>query len=584
MMKKIINLTQIFCKEYFLNLPILNKNKKNIIFWLLIIFNIFLIFLTQKSISFLGKIGQEKILLEIIFLIMHIVIITESILSCINIYYFSKDIENIISFPIKPLELLIAKFNTLLGIAYITEISFGSVPLIIYGLMTNKHIFYYFWLLIILVVFPIFIILVISIIMLILTKIFNFIKDRNIFQILVTIILLVILGLIQILPLKNIQINSDENNIIDEKIENVTENNVSENQIENINEDKINEKNINNINYEENKTDNKITEMNKYFFIIDPCIKILNEKNNINCIINFIKIIFIEIILFIIFILIGQKLYFKILIKNISKYNYKKINNKNKKNKYKKINKYKKYIIQEIKNLINNPTFLIQCVFPTIIIGIVFGVLVLILFPTLLDMMKFETQLQEIKIKFNIQVTMIILGIMQLIFIFSNISLTSITRKGKNAIFIKYIPIDLYKQFLLLNIPQIIFNNISIIIILGIMKYFIPTINILGLIILFILANLLNIINSLIMIIVDLKRPNLNWTNETMAIKENSNKLFQYILTIIIILLLIYLNKIFYEINFILALILTLIIFIVIILIINLYAKKNIKKLFKKIF
>lgn len=557
MMKRIIDLTKIFCKEYFLNLPITKKNKKNISFWIIVIINIILIFLSQKCISFLENIGQEKIFLEIFFIILNIIIMSETILSCANIFYFSKDIENIIPYPIKPIELLISKFNTLLSISYITEIFLAIVPLLVYGLTINRNIFYYFWLVIILIIFPIFIITLISLVMLIITRIFQFIKNKDRFQIIITIILFLIFSLFQIYAFKNVYNKNIENNV-----EQQIENNNEENQIKNI--------------------ENEISKVNKYFLIINPSIEILNESNNLNCTINLIKIIIIELILFIIFILIGNKLYFKNLIKSISKINI--IKNKNKKNKYKKINKNKKYIIEELKSLINNPTFLIQCIFPTIIVGILIGGLVIILFPTMLDMIKFEMQIQEIKIEFNFQIMSIILGIIQLIFIFSNISLTTITRKGKNAKFIKYIPMDFYKQFLLLNIPQILFNNFSIIIILIIMKYYIPAISIFNILILFILANLLNIINSIVTLIVDFKRPNLNWDNETSAIKENTNKLFQYILTIIIIVFLIYLNKIFNEINFNLAIILTIIIFIIIIFFINLYVKKNIKKLFEKIY
>ena len=551
MIKKIINLTKVFCGEYILKISVLNK--KNILFWLIIIINIILGFLTQKCVSFLGSIGQGKIFLEIFFLIFNMIISMQTILSCANIFYFSKDIENILPLPIKPIELLISKFNILVIMAYIAEIFFCAIPLLIYGIMMNNNIFYFLWLFIILIIFPIFIILIITSIMLVTTNLIKFIKNKNTFQIVLTSILFILFIIFQIYYIKNISINNIEQQINNNNIENI-------------------------------QTENMITEINKNSIIINPCIQVLNENNNFNNIISIIKIILIESILFIMFFLLGNKLYFKNLINNISKINTKNIKNKYKKNRYKKINKNIKYVRNEFKSLINNPTFLMQCVVPTLLIGIILGGLIMILFPTYIDMIKFETQIQDIKIEFNFKVVMAILGIMQLIFIFSNISLTVITRKGKNAIFIKYIPIHLYKQFLLLNIPQILFNNFSIIIVLSIMKYCIPTINIFNFLILFILSNLLNIINSLTMLIVDLKRPNLNWNNETTALKENSNKLFHYILTIIIILFLIYLNKLFNQVNFNISIILTIIILMIIISIINLYVKKNIKKIFEKIF
>ena len=94
---------------------------------------------------------------------------------------------------------------------------------------------------------------------------------------------------------------------------------------------------------------------------------------------------------------------------------------------------------------------------------------------------------------------------------------------------------------------------------------------------------LLNIINSFLMVIVDLRKPNLNWITETSAIKDNGNKLYQYVTTIIISLLFIYFMRIFENINIKISLCAIIFILILILLIINILVKKNINKLFEKI-
>lgn len=571
MIKKISSLTRVFCKEYFLNLQVINK-RKNILFWLIIILNIALAFISQKCIDFLGRYGQEQLFLDVLFLIINLIVITQTILSCANIFYFSKDLENVLPFPIKNIELLISKLNTVLCISYIMEIFFGIIPLLIFGLMVSHNLLYYFWAIIVLISFPIFSVLIISSIMLIIMQLFKFIKNKDFFQLLITVILVLIFILFESLSIGQLTNDNNLENNIESSIENNSEK--KEEIIYTQNDQEENSK----INI------NKISEINKYFLIINPSVKILIENNNFNCLINFIKIILIELISFIIFIFIGRKIYLKNLLKNISRINTKSIQKNHRKNKYKKINKNKEYIIQEFKNLIKNPTFLVQCIFPTIIVGILIAGLIILLYPTVEEIIKTEMDMQELKIVFDIHVTLIILVIIQVIFVFSNISLTAITRKGKNAVFMKYIPINLYKQFLFINIPQIIFNNFSIIIILIVMKYFIPSISIFNILLLFILANLLNIINSFLMVTVDLKRPNLNWDNETSAIKENGNKLFQYVFTIIIVAFLLYLNKIFEGVNFYLSISIIIIIFILIIFLINLSVIKNIKKLFEKIY
>ena len=64
---------------------------------------------------------------------------------------------------------------------------------------------------------------------------------------------------------------------------------------------------------------------------------------------------------------------------------------------------------------------------------------------------------------------------------------------------------------------------------------------------------------------------------------KKSNKIFQYVLTIIVILFLVYLQKIFIEFNLIKAIILTICILFLILFLIDRYVKINIDKLFKNI-
>lgn len=87
------------------------------------------------------------------------------------------------------------------------------------------------------------------------------------------------------------------------------------------------------------------------------------------------------------------------------------------------------------------------------------------------------------------------------------------------------------------------------------------------------------------MLIVDLKRPFLNWNTEYEVIKQNGNKLFQYVYTIMIVLLLMYFINVLDTINFNIALIIITSILTMLIIITDRYVKNQIKKnkLFNKI-
>ena len=556
--KSILRLTKIFFKNSFQNPYIIDKktnkiNKKSIFVWLMVIVMIAISYLSYKVIGELVKINQPTIFLNIFFLIIMIIMIFQIILASTNVYFFSKDLELILPLPIKSEKLLIAKFNTILINIYFTEFIFVFFPLIIYGILTYAGILYYLYLIFILLIFPILPILIISIIMMFLMKLSKFIKNKDVFQIIITLIFISIIFLLEFKIGNNI-INKIDDNLNIESQESIQLFNEFNTKVENV---------------------------NKYFLEINSTINILNNYNKINSIINILKIICLDLLFLIIFIVVGKKYYLKNILKNNNNY-YLKNNKKYLIKKLKKINKGKSYIKKEFKILFKNPMFFMQCIFPTLILIVSLIIIMIIAIPNIRTILTTDLFGDTIDFKFDISVICLILGIIQIIFTISNISISSISRDGKDAVYMKFIPIDFYKQFVYKATPQIIVNMVLIFIILILIKFIFPEINFIYLFLIFILANLFNIINSKIMVFVDFIRPNLNWKSEYEAL-GNNNKLFQYVLTIIIILILTYFNKIFSNIEIIKSCIFMILILIITILITNKIIKINIKNLFKKI-
>ena len=559
--KKIISLSRVLCKEYFEKLPIFNSkdSKQSKLFKAMGIISVFALgYLTYNIIDFLQKTGQPQIFLNTYLLIAAIIIIYQQILASTNVYYFSKDLEDILPFPIKPIELLISRFNMLVAISYISMLMFIFVPLLLYGMTVARTFIYYISMLIILAIFPIFFALIISIVMLFVMQLSKIIKNKEIFQLVITAILIGIFTVFESYAFETVLSNTTEI----EQIQQGQEINL----IQTINE--------------------KVTEINKYLITINTSVKMLTQNNILNNLIQIIKLLFINIIAFIIFILVGKKLYLKNILINIEKININKIKKKKENYKYKKNKQKNAYIKKEFEDLVKTPTFFMQCVIPSILAVVAVALIIISVYPSLLVIMQDEEIALEIpKFKFDISLFTTIIVIIQIAFTTSNLSITAISRKGKNAFFVKYIPISLYKQFLYMNIPQIILNTFISLIILGATKYLMPEIQIIYLIIIFIVGLILNIINSFLVLVVDLRRPNLEWDNETDAIKQNKNKLFQYVLSIIICLILIYFKQVFegFKINLNLFIIFILIFLLFILCLINKIIKNKINKLFNKI-
>ena len=557
--KNIINLTKIFFQSSFQTPYLIDKktnklNKKSVKVWLLIIIMIAVTYLSYVLVKELILFGQANLFLNFMLLLLMIVLIFQVSLISTNVYYFSKDIELILPLPIKPVDLLIAKLNTIIINTYFFELIFILFPLIIYGIYISTGLWFYLYAIVLLLIFPILPALIVSIIMMILMKLSKFIKNKDIFQLIIT-FLFVILVVVMIFSLVKTIIVPNNGEIITEEIEATN---------------KLNEFN------------NKLKNINNYFLEINPSIELLNNSNKINSIINLFKIILTDLIFFIIFIFIGKITYLKDILKNNNFNSAKKIKKIKLEKKCKKKNKINSYINKEFKMLFKSPIFFMQCIYPTLIMIVTLIIILLFSVPNIRALINSGTLGIE-QFEFKLNTICIIVAALQIIFTFSNTSITAISREGKNAMFMKFIPIDFYKQIIFKAMPQIIVNLFFILILNILIYMIIPEIKLIYCIYIFIIANLLNIFNSLLMVVVDLSDPNLDWNAEYEVISENNKKLYQYVFTILVILLLTYFSKIFSDLNINISCILIILILLITLIIFNLIINKIKNKLFKKI-
>ena len=125
-------------------------------------------------------------------------------------------------------------------------------------------------------------------------------------------------------------------------------------------------------------------------------------------------------------------------------------------------------------------------------------------------------------ISFNIEAVILILGILQLIGLINKTTVTAISREGKNAFVMKYLPIDFYKQFIYKNIPQILVNTICSFIILIFVYFYLEVISIGYIFMIFILSFLMFGINSYLLLIINLLFPKNNWETEYEIFKKTN--------------------------------------------------------------
>ena len=555
MKNKVISLTKVIFKNSFQNMETAkstneNKNKKSkgmiilYIFVFLYLAGIIGVF-SNGLIKELMAIKQEQMFLGVILLAIAGFVLIQSIFSAINILYYSKDNEYILPLPIKPSQIIAAKTNVLLITEYFIVAIIGLIPLVIYGVLTSANVLYYISMLIVLIAFPIIPVLISSFLVLIIMSFAKFTKNRNRFQLIATILILIVVCVLSFTV-------GDSNTTPEELVGMVT------------------------------KANGLVEILRGAFPTLGMAIDGLTNVNLGNQILNLFLLVFTTVVIYFIYMLVGQNLYLKGAVGNLAsgKKTSKKLDEEKA---FKKSTLTKTYVGKEFKTLLRNPVFFMQCVLPAILFPVLMIVLTFVGIkgeqngaPT--DIASMVTN------RTSVYLGMGILCAIQFFLMFIYISATAVSRDGQNAVFMKYIPVPLMKQVdykVIPNIVMTIFMNIFTIV----MVEYLLKLPVIYILLITIAGIMMGILQSYISIIVDLKKPKLEWSSEYAVVKQNMNLMWPAILGLlnitVIIILSVVLGK--FVSSYILITIITIVYLLLTVAVRN-YIQKNVNRLFEKIY
>ena len=186
--------------------------------------------------------------------------------------------------------------------------------------------------------------------------------------------------------------------------------------------------------------------------------------------------------------------------------------------------------------------------------------------------------------KTSIYIGVGILCSIQFFLMFIYISATAISRDGQNAVFMKYIPVPLMKQIDYKVFPNIIMTMFMSILTIIMVEYLFM-LPIIYLILITITSIAMGVFHSYISIIVDLKKPKLEWSSEYAVAKQNMNLIWPVILGLlnitILIVLTVFLGNL---INSYIFIALIAIVYALLTIATRNYIKNNTNKLFQKIY
>ena len=508
-MNKVIKLTKIFLKNSFSNMDarmgISTKSKSKIIIYglLFLYFAGLIIFLGYNLLDGLIAIHQETIFVGMILFMIFGLASVQTIFSSINILYFTKDSEYLLPLPLKPYQIILARTNVMLIAEYLIIFLVGFIPLVMYGILTGAGIIYYLIMTLAVILLPILPVLLISMLVMFIMSFAKLTKNRNKFQLFA---MLLILAIIMAISISTSGMKQDLTN--EEMAQMVVQAN------------------------------GMIELVKGYIPTVDYLIEALTTNSLFTAIVEVLKTLGITILGFIVYMLIAQKIYFKGLVGNLFGGGASNTNKEINQKEYKNSKLYKSYVGKEFKNMARNPVFLMQCLIPAVLIPIIMVVVVFAGFNSDgMGLEQIKQMVQQISTN-TFFIACIILCVIQFFTMFIYVSITAVSRDGENAVFMKYIPVSLYKQYIYKIIPNIIMNIVTILVTLGMAEYLL-NLPVITLIALFIVATIMGILQSIAMIIVDLKRPKLNWDSEYAVAKQNLNLVFPVLLSMINIAILI---------------------------------------------
>ena len=235
-------------------------------------------FLSYGLITTLMQIQQEAMFIGIFLLALAMLTLIQSIISATNVFYFSKDLDYILPLPLKPSEILVSKLNVILVTEYIMEIMFALAPIIVYGILTSAGPIFYIVALLVLLIFPIIPILIATFIIMIIMSFSKGAKNKDRFKLIAPILGIIIALVISFSVSGTSEISDDQ--LIEILMQ----------------------------------ANSMVEVVSDSLPVIKPAINAIVDSSFI----EFLKLLGVTAIIYIVFILIGNKLYFRGAVGNLS--------------------------------------------------------------------------------------------------------------------------------------------------------------------------------------------------------------------------------------------------------------------------
>jgi ABC-2 type transport system permease protein len=482
MWKNSFNLTKIFLISSFGKGGSKKKNGigKILLYGILIVYLIGVFaFLSYEILTGLMALEQQESFIGFVLMAIITLVLFTTVISTMNVLYFSKDNRFILPLPLRPVEVLSAKINTLLAYVYLEEMMLGLAPLLMYGILTKQSILYYPLMILVLLLLPMVPLLIVAFIVICIMALTGGIRNKSLVQ-LVTMTLSILFSLIVSMLSSSMSSGEDVMALMD--------------------------------------TAGSLVEIYKKAF---PTMPMAIETLTGFSFQSLILLAAVSLIFYLLVCVFAQKLYYRGMLGSL--YSSSGVSNKklDEQNAYRSKGLFFSYVMKELRVYLRKPVFFVQLILPCLIlpaftIGITYFSIV-----SQLDRQTIMEGLSQIYAsrQYDFYIFAIVAIAAMFLSMYSFISTVAVSKDGHDAYAMKYLPVPFHKQLTFKMIPDIVMCLFSYLVV-GLMAMILFRLPLRYLLLSLPVAVLYSILHGFL-ILSDVRKPKLEWTNEMQIVKKN---------------------------------------------------------------
>lgn len=441
---------------------------------------------------------QTGLILALGFMTISLTIFFFGIFYVMNIFYFANDIETLLPLPLTPSQILGAKFATVVLYEYlVTAILF--VPIVFtYGMKSGEGMLFYVYAILVFIAIPIIPLVLASILVMVMMRYTNVAKNKDRMKIIGgVVVILFAVG-------ANFFLQSYTRQSMSVEL-------------------------VQRLMFEENA----LVQFVVHYFptSVFPTEALINA-NNLNGLINIVLFIIISLIVLIVFLGLGEKMYFK------GVYGVSETSAKRKQyssNELSSLTKEKSplfsLVLNEIKYLFRTPSYFLNCILSSLFVPFIL-VLAFVLNPDTTIITTILAQILEGN--FNAGLVFSIVLIISIVFSSTNsVAATAVSREGKNFFVNKFLPIPYITQ-LGAKLLSGVFVSILSLLAMVVIAIFILKLSFDFILLSSVVMLLGSFLASIVGLLFDCFSPKLDWVNEQKAIKGNMNTVISLFINLLI--------------------------------------------------